>query len=188
VPGPAVTSSALRFKQLKLQSGSLTCRSSSTARQVRCTPSCAVKNTRAVDARSSTFAKRTNTARQPSKFTVTPSSRPKSRNHTHSSAKHDGWTLFSKRRTLLRRLMGMGTELLRRCLLQMATAVLTHSARTAGRPSLHSSTHYHAQGRSHVIGVTLKVGHRWRSPTDTSTHSDLAHSLVFNYLSFSLCS
>jgi hypothetical protein len=78
--------------------------------------------------------------------------------------------------------MGMGTEPLQRCLLQTATAVLTLNARTAGRPSLHSSTHYHAQGRSHVIGVTLKVGHRCRSPTDTSTHSDLAHSLVFNYL------
>lgn len=119
--------------------------------------------------------------RQPSKYTVTPTSRLKSRNRTRSSEKHDGWTSSSKRRNLLRQLMDMGTGLLQRCWLQTATAVLTHSARTAGRPSLHSSTRYHVQGHSHVIGVTLKVEHRCRSPTDT-TRSDLAHRLAFNYL------
>ena len=119
--------------------------------------------------------------RQPSKYTVTPTSRLKSRNRTRSSEKHDGWTSSSKRRNLLRQLMGMGMGLLQRCWLQMATAVLTHSARTAGRPSLHSSTRYHAQGHSHVIGVTLRVGHRCRSPMDI-TRSGLAHRLAFNYL------
>ena len=86
--------------------------------------------------------------------------------------------------------MGMGTGLLQRYLLQTATAVPTHSARTAGHPSLHSSTRYHAQGRSHVTGVTLKVGHRCRSPTDTQfTLSDLANNLDFNnHRSISLCS
>jgi hypothetical protein len=78
--------------------------------------------------------------------------------------------------------IAMATVLLHRCLLKTATVVLTRSARTARRPSHHSSTRYHAQGRSHVIGVTLKVGHRCRSPTVISTHSDMAHSLDFNFL------
>ncbi len=126
--------------------------------------------------------------RQPSKYTVTPTSRLKLHSRTRYSAKRGGWTSSSKRGTLRWRLMGTGTVLQQRCLLQTATAAQTHNAHTARLPSRHSSTRYHVQGRLLVIGVTLKVGHRCRSPTDTSTHSDLAHSLdfIYNHRSFSL--
>jgi hypothetical protein len=75
---------------------------------------------------------------------------------------------------------GMGLVQLQRCLLQAAIMVQIRSVRTARRPSLRSSIRYHVQGRSHVIGVTLKVGHRCRLPTDTATHMDSAHSLVYS--------
>ena len=120
--------------------------------------------------------------RRHSKYTVIPTSRLRSHNLTRSSAKRGGWTTSSKRRTSpqSRRSMatGMGLVQLQRCLLQASTVVQTHSVRTARRPSLHSSIRYHVQERSHVIGVTLKVGHRCRSPTDTATHTDSAHSFV----------
>jgi hypothetical protein len=171
---------------------------------VRCIPSCVAKSTRAIDGHSSTFVRQTNTARfvfshatsfpcsslmcsflehrRPFKCIATPTSKLQLPSLTHCYAKRGGWTLSSKRRTPLD---SMGTGPLH-CLPQaVATAVRIHSVRTARRPSHRSSILYHVRERSRATGVTLMVGRRCRSLTDTSTRTDSGHSLSFHsFMSF----
>ena len=180
---------------------------------MRCTPSCVAKSTRAIDGHSSTFARRTSTARfvfsrvtsflyfsltcsflehrRPFKCTATPTSRLRLLSRTRCCAKRGGWTLSSKRRTLLG---SMGTGPLHYLPQTAARMVRIRSARTARRPSLHSSTPYRAWGRSRVTGVILMAGRRCRSPTDTFTRTDSCHShsshsfMTFTFLRFLLVS